>query len=280
MGILRYRDDKHLDFLKKVDNEKLEVLVNIITKDKDGNIRDSEDLTLQYEYKKHYPNHKKYWHLIAADYQYFGANTLVSLFRGKGVLYEEILDDTCSAMKVNLPKNPSIQIKERNLLMKVIENSLENMTNKEKEELLKSLDLKTMNLTTPVIMASLQTAILSGGFYSYQLSVIIANSISKALVGQGLAFATNAGITRGLSILAGPIGWAITGGLTVISLAGPAKRVTIPATIYIASLRQSELNKGCKLKVNWLPNFICEFILKLKHLYEIYIAKYFTNTQI
>jgi len=50
MGILRYRDDKHLDFLKKVDNEKLEVLVNIITKDKDGNIRDSEDLTLQYEY--------------------------------------------------------------------------------------------------------------------------------------------------------------------------------------------------------------------------------------
>lgn len=49
MGQLIYRNDKHLNFLNKVENEKLEVLVNIITKDKDGKIRDAEDLTLQEE---------------------------------------------------------------------------------------------------------------------------------------------------------------------------------------------------------------------------------------
>lgn len=241
MGKLVYREDKNLNFLKKIDNEKLDVLINIITKDKEGNLRDSEDLTLQDEYKKYHPNHQKYWYLIAADYQYFGGNTLVSIFRGEGVLYQEILKDTCSSMKVNLPKNASIETQERNLLLKVMESSLEKMTDTEKEEFLKSLNLETINLTTPVIMAALQGAILGGGFYSYQLAVIIANSVAKALMGQGLAFAANATLTRGLAVFAGPIGWAITGGLTVISLAGPAKRVTIPATIYIASLRQAEL---------------------------------------
>ena len=248
MGKLAYRDDKHLNFLNKVDNNKLGILVKIITEDKDGNIRDSEDLTLQDEYKKYHPNHQRYWRLIVADYQYFGGNTLVSMFRGKGVLYEEMLRDTCSDMKVNLPKNASIETKERNLLLKIIERSLEEMTDKEKEEFLKSLDLNSANLTTPVIMATLQTAILAGGFYSYQLAVIVANSIAKALLGQGLLFATNTAITRGLAVFAGPIGWAVTAGLTAVSLAGPAKRVTIPATIYIASLRQAEFYSERKPK--------------------------------
>ena len=50
MGKLNYRKDKHLDFLSKLANELLDVLVNIIIKDKKGNLRDSEDLTLQPEY--------------------------------------------------------------------------------------------------------------------------------------------------------------------------------------------------------------------------------------
>jgi len=87
MGKLVYQEDKHLNFLSSVDNYKLNVLVNIITKDNKGKIRISEDLTLQDAYKKYYPNHRKYWYLIAADYQYFGGNTIVNKFKGKGVLY-------------------------------------------------------------------------------------------------------------------------------------------------------------------------------------------------
>ncbi|GAA7159328.1 hypothetical protein BD0049_06430 [Helicobacter pylori] len=40
-----------------------------------------------------------------------------------------------------------------------------------------------------------------------------------------------------MGILAGPIGWAITGTLVSISLAGPAYRVTVPACVLIATLR-------------------------------------------
>jgi len=89
MGILRYREDKHLDLLSKMDNDSLDVLVTIITKDKNGNLRDSEDLTLQDRYKQYHPDHTKYWDLIAADYQYFGGNTAINWMRGSGVLYED-----------------------------------------------------------------------------------------------------------------------------------------------------------------------------------------------
>ncbi len=40
-----------------------------------------------------------------------------------------------------------------------------------------------------------------------------------------------------MSILAGPIGWVITGALVSINLAGPAYRVTVPACVLVAALR-------------------------------------------
>jgi hypothetical protein len=61
--------------------------------------------------------------------------------------------------------------------------------------------------------------------------------------GHGLAFAANAGLTKGLALFAGPTGWAldaISGGVIV---AGPAYRVTIPCVVQVAFIRQSMLRK-------------------------------------
>lgn len=243
MGKLTYREDKHLNLLSKMDNESLDVLVAIIIKDKKGKLRESEDLTLQDRYIQYNPDHSKYWDLIAADYQYFGGNTAVNWIRGYGVLYEEILTDTCKDMKVNLPKDASVETKEINLLMKVLENALDEMSESEKKEFLKEFDYKGNVFTNQAIMAAIQVAIRAGGFASYQLAVVVANAIAKQLLGHGLKLAANAGLVRAIGVIAGPIGWAVTAAWTAVDLAGPAKRITIPATIYIASLRQAELNK-------------------------------------
>ncbi len=40
-----------------------------------------------------------------------------------------------------------------------------------------------------------------------------------------------------MGVLAGPIGWVITGALVSVNLAGPAYRVTVPACVLIATLR-------------------------------------------
>lgn len=45
-------------------------------------------------------------------------------------------------------------------------------------------------------------------------------------------------LKKTLGILAGPIGWVITGALVSVNLAGPAYRVTVPACVLIATLRK------------------------------------------
>ncbi|MDU9774209.1 flagellar biosynthesis protein FlgG [Helicobacter pylori] len=49
-----------------------------------------------------------------------------------------------------------------------------------------------------------------------------------------------------MGILAGPIGWAITGTLVSISLAGPAYRVTVPACFVVVTLQRKpkQINKA------------------------------------
>ncbi len=52
-----------------------------------------------------------------------------------------------------------------------------------------------------------------------------------------------------MGILAGPIGWVITGALVSINLAGPAYRVTVPACVLIAALRKKlKAEQETKLK--------------------------------
>ena len=59
----------------------------------------------------------------------------------------------------------------------------------------------------------------------------------RATAHRGLSLAVNAGLTRWLSILAGPIGIAMTALWTTVSIAGPAYRVTMHATIQVAKMR-------------------------------------------
>jgi uncharacterized protein YaaW (UPF0174 family) len=240
---LTMRDDKYLEFLNTQDNESLDVLVKILTTDKDGDSRWTEELTLEERYKTHNPNHQKYWDLIAAEYQVFAGNGIVRILRGHGVEYEEALTDVCKALKVNFPDKASVETKEINLLQKVVEGALDKMTPDERKEFVKDLNIKTIDFSKQAIMAAILIVIKQSGFMAYQLSVVIANVIAKQILGRGLRLAVNAGITRIVGVLAGPIGWGITALWTVIDIAGPAKRVTIPATIYIAALRQAELNK-------------------------------------
>lgn len=56
-------------------------------------------------------------------------------------------------------------------------------------------------------------------------------------------------LKKTLGILAGPIGWVITGVLVSINLAGPAYRVTVPACVLVATLRKKlKTERETKLK--------------------------------
>lgn len=235
---MKYLNDKDLEFLKQVSSSDLDLLVQLLIKDKKGYERLTEELTSEEKYKKHSPNHHEYWELIGAEIQCFGANSLAKMIRGgEGVLYREVLTDVCKKMKIEFQDNNSVERIEIKLMMKILADSIKNMSREDLKEVVNDLDLNIKAFTPEAVVIALQGAIKLGGFAAYQMTAIVANGVARALIGRGLSFSANAGLMRAMGVFAGPIGWIIAGMWTLIDIAGPAYRVTIPAVVLVAYLR-------------------------------------------
>lgn len=252
-----FKHDPDLVFFAYLESNDFNDLVDCLIHDNNkitgllGKKRWMEELTKNPIYIKHNPDHIKYWHLIAGELQCFGGHTLLRPFRSGGVLYREILCDVCSKMKVNFNKKSSTERIEENFMMKIVEDALDKMSPEEIEQLLIECgqycvqygvtfdDVKRHG--KEALLAVFQAIFRAGGFKSYQVTLIIVNALWRALFGKGLTLGANATITKILSILTGPIGWAITGLWTAIDLGGPAYRVTIPAVAQVSLMRQKYL---------------------------------------
>ena len=233
--MMAYRQDPDLEFLADVPSADLDALVRILTKD---GKRLTEELTTHERYKESSPDHHKYWDLIAAEIQCFGANTFRTLGRrGKGVLYRKVLTDVCDKMKVNYHRSASVETIELNLLMKVLTDSMKEMSPEELEAVCDDLGLRPKFYTSEAAMFALQAAIKHGGFTPYKIALIAVNAVLKALLGRGLSLAANAALVRLMSAFAGPIGWTLSTAWLLVDIAGPAYRVTVPAVIMVAYLR-------------------------------------------
>lgn len=233
---------KDLEFLPVAENDDLLILTDYITRHKNGTVRFTQRLPQSFvhsvEYQIFYPD--KLSHMankIGDELRKYGGNSIVNVFRGEGPGYKTILIDVCKKLKVNFNKKSSVEVIELNLLQRILINSFENMTIEELRDFAKENGIPIQTYTKQALIASIQILIKHGGFSSYKIAVIVANSVAKALLGRGLSFAANAGLTKWLSVIAGPIGWTATIIWTAIDVAGPAYRVTIPAVIQIAYMR-------------------------------------------
>lgn len=218
--------------LSQVENEDLETIVDYLK------TKMSEFLTVSDAYKEHYPNHQKYADLIAKEVRDMGGNSFANLFRGEGPTYKEIVCDVADKLKVSYNKTRSTEDIENAILEKILTDALESMSDEEKKELLTSLDPGVNFKNAAFTTAAFQAIFRAGGFKSYQLTVIIANQIAKLILGHGLRLGTGAALTKAMSVLTGPIGWAVTCIWTAIDLAGPSYKVTIPCVIHTAMLRK------------------------------------------
>ena len=240
---MSYTYDADLEFLGQCSDEQLRELADILMKDEDGKLRYTEEITKTKEYKIYEHRYSRYWKILAGELQLFGGNSVVNnIFRfGRGVKYDEILNDVLD--KINVPYNKSLNIltKEDKLIEKIFSDMLKNMPEEKKMELVKDMDLKVTGFGNQAIMAAVQAGIRAGGFLSYQITVIVANYIARLLLGRGLTLATNAALTKGLSLFIGPIGWVVTGVWTAFDITGPAMRVTLPACVIVAFLRKTTL---------------------------------------
>lgn len=220
----------------------------------------SQTLTVQDAYKKYEPAHSHYSDLIAKEIRDMGGNSFANLFRGcEGPCYHEIVCDVASKIKAPFNKKKSVSDIENSILETILTKALEEMSDEDKETLLKEMGASGSVNTASIATSTFLTIFRSGGFYSYQLTVIIANQIARLILGRGLMLATNAALTRAASILTGPIGWAITGIWTAIDIAGPAYKITIPCVLHIAMLRKKVNSNQCSNCNAMIPDNTMKF---------------------
>ncbi|VVE57494.1 hypothetical protein PAN31108_05207 [Pandoraea anhela] len=197
---------------------------------------------------------------IAQEIHTFGGNTLTNVYRdvrnsiplgslfdkvlpdaGKTIAYDEVVKDVASHLKVAFDKKDDPLIVEDRILRKILKDSFERMSDEERAAVLKELNVSELSMLKPATSAALIAAGRMGGFATYELSLIVANAVSKALLGRGLPFAVNATVSRTIGVLLGPVGWVVTGAWTLADMASPAYRVTVPCVIQIAYMRQKAI---------------------------------------
>lgn len=247
---MAYRHDKDLEFLRECSDEELNGLVYVLTHDvSDGKTRLTESLTGSDKYKQNFPNHTQYVDLICEEIQKFGGNTISNLVRNVGVLYHEILCDVCEKLEMPYDKRDSAIDIEEKLLRKIFQDSMSKASEEELRNIVKDLSpsfdfkdaLKSINDKKEFVDQLLQI-ISQGKSTIFIISDILASlTIQKATTTASGFVATSALANLGLSRMVGainPIFFAASSLWLINDVAGPAYRVTIPAVIQIAFLRQ------------------------------------------
>ena len=228
----KYRPDEGLGFLRTIQSEDLDPLVEFLIEIK------NQELTKTEGYQLHHPDHRKYWKEIATEIQTFGGDTFSNVVRDKGTPYREILHDVCDRLKVNYEKGASIELIEANLLEKTLGDAITRLDADEKAMVFEALGADDL-IDAPEVTA--RTLLRASSAAAYRWALIVANGLAKPVSGRTRSFAVKAVLTRGMQVVMGPVGLALGTAWTALDLAGPAYRVTIPAVIYVAALR---LKKG------------------------------------
>ena len=241
---IRLLEDDHdlVPILRAATDQELDPLVKLIL-DK-GWLSKELDETEVFKKWNGAKEHSRYADEISAEIQLFGGHSLANLIRRTGVPYAEVVNDVARKTGATSVRGDDIEGLEDAILEKLLESTWKNLDEQQKRSLIEQIGGDTRSGgSKAVFMASLQAAIRGGGFLSYQLSVIAANAVARQILGRGLSFAANAGLTRAIGAFAGPIGLTVTGVWLANDFLGPAYRLTVPAVLWVSMLRKALRNE-------------------------------------
>lgn len=247
--------------LAQADVADLNVLVDYITDSGKGRIALNTDVCARLIKCKARGNYSESdRNLISSEIRTFGGNTLSNVYRDIRsnvpfgslldkvlpdaditLAYDEVVKDVASHLKVQVNKEADTLVIEDGILRKILRDSFDKMTPEERNAVLKELNISDLSLLAPAASAALIAAGRLGGFTTYKLALVVANAVSKALLGRGLPFIVNPMLMRTVGVVLGPIGWVVTGLWTLADMASPAYRVTVPCVIQIAYMRQKAI---------------------------------------
>ena len=231
--------DKDLEFLVTCKNEDLRTLCDILTYNKNGELRLSEELTNSDVYLQCYPERMNMMSReIGEELRKFGSNTVKTFCRqGEADSYETIVRRVCKRMKVNVGCNDDTITMERELLTTICEQSTKKLSDEELRSLADKVGIPHKRLNKQMLAYAVMFAIRRNTYLLTEMIYYVTTSIADMLLGRWITMMSLGTVGRYLGMAAGPIGWATLAGWTISDIASPAYRVMIPAVIMVASMR-------------------------------------------
>lgn len=239
---LTYREDDDLAFLKRCDNQDLELLFTYLTRRSDGDERITQALLSEPLVKRMLqrsnPDYRAIWNLLAAELQLYGGNTVVNLFRGNGVIYREILQDVCSRLNVDFNPEDNVFEIENAMLQHVLEESWDDLSEEDRRTILEESGLDAGSIDGGALESLLKHMGVAG-----VMSFVFSRYLAQAAA---IRFAGAAGVgALGAGAMAALVNWAGAIFVLLQMAAGPAYRVTVPCVIQIAYMRLKAVTEVC-----------------------------------
>ena len=236
--------DKDLRFLSSCENEDLRVLCDILTHDRLGNIRITEQLTSTDEYNRNYPEDMLFLvPQISNELLKYGSNTLATFWHNEPDSYETVLRRVCKQMDVRTMEQDSVAKMERNLLTTLCQDTLNKMSERELRLLANENGIPDKTLTRQALTAALLMAIRTSRAVLTRIAARVIQYIVEIITIRGVATAGIETATRAVSSALGPIGWIALGAWTVYDISSPAYRVCVPAVLQVAYMRLNRFEK-------------------------------------
>ena len=236
--------DKDLRFLSSCENEDLRVLCDILTHDRLGNIRITEQLTATDEYNRNYPEDMLFLvPQISNELLKYGSNTLATFWHNEPDSYETVLRRVCKQMDVRTMEQESVAKMEHNLLTTLCQDTLNKMSERELRLLANENGIPDKTLTRQALTAALLMAIRTSRAVLTRIVARIIQYIVEIITVRGVATAGIETATRAVSGALGPIGWIALGAWTVYDISSPAYRVCVPAVLQVAYMRLNRFEK-------------------------------------
>ena len=231
--------DKDLTFLVTCNNEDLRTLCDILTYNKKGEVRMSEQLTNSDAYIKHYPEQMKLMAKeIGEELRKYGSNTVKTFCRkGEADSYETIVRRVCKRMRVKVSDSDNTESMERELLTTICEQTTSKLSDEELRNLADKAGIPQKSLNHQMLISAIMFAIRRNSYLLTEMICYVTVRIANMLLGRWITMMGMSTVGRYLSIAAGPIGWTALAGWTISDIASPAYRVMIPAVIMVASMR-------------------------------------------
>lgn len=236
--------DKDLRFLSSCENEDLRVLCDILTHDRLGNIRITEQLTSTDEYNRNYPEDMLFLvPQISNELLKYGSNTLATFWHNEPDSYQTVLRRVCKQMDVRTMEQDSVTKMEHNLLTTLCQDTLNKMSERELRLLANENGIPDKRLTRQALTAALLMAVRTSRVVLTRITARVIQYIVEIITVRGVATAGIETATRAVGGALGPIGWIALGAWTVYDITSPAYRVCVPAVLQVAYMRLSRFDQ-------------------------------------